>query len=1008
MTKSKLSIFLTHYKWPVIIGSILAVLAISFIWIIIVGVQSFASMESFYRKSTMAQMAFGLYQGIFHVIIFASIYMAFHYYFFFGGGITKLGKKKVKPEEVNVRWSDLIGMETAKKEVWEVVRLIKDRSIVNQRGGKIIKGVLMLGPPGCGKTYMAKAIATETRLPFLHANGSEFKGMFVGIGSSRVKSLFKEARSLSELKGGCIIFIDEIDTIARSRVVPNGMGAGMDHNATVNQLLAEMDGLSTGEDNIIILAATNTNEDELDSALMRPGRFDRKIHVGLPGLIDRKAIISYYLNKVRFDDEKIDIDKFARLTVNNTPADIENIIRESDLIATRNKKQKIGWEEINEARERISLGIKQQITLSEKDKEIAAYHEAGHALITYLLVPTSDVFKATIIPRKENAGVTWVVEKEERFIPDKQLLLSKIKMLLSGYASEKIKFGSTSAGVGDDLRKANELAELMVTTWGMGTSGPSGLKSSNTSFNHISDRDKEDIINNCLKEINEVLRKEKDILEDIAQQLLLEEELDYDELQEIFDNHGKTRLTYSTSDEKREKTITWNDIIGMEEVKEEAKEIVNLIKDRVLVKKVGGQIIKGLLMFGPPGCGKTYLASTIAQEAGVPFIAKSGSEFVEMFVGVGASRIRQLFQEAREQALSKGGCIIFIDEIDALCARRSQDLGFGGTREHNQTLNQFLVELDGLKEKDVQYNIVVIGATNMDELHIDPAILRPGRFDRKIYIDLPTFEERKKIFEYYLKKVAYNREEIDTEKFAGITQGSSPADISNLIKESALLAARNNKPQIGLTEMDEARERITLGLKRKLKISDQELKATAYHEVGHIIVGYFSGKKEFPFKVSIIPRKGTLGVAWYASKDDHIGGDKNSLLGDIKTALAGYAAEQIKLGVTTTGVTSDFRSAMKIAEAMIWQLGMSKNGFIGDFNSVKDNLSDTMKTKLNEETQNILQECLKEATRILESKIKLFDYLTAELLKKEELTQLELTNIFNEHQTNGDISSHNV
>ncbi|MCM8832238.1 MAG: AAA family ATPase, partial [Candidatus Omnitrophica bacterium] len=413
---------------------------------------------------------------------------------------------------------------------------------------------------------------------------------------------------------------------------------------------------------------------------------------------------------------------------------------------------------------------------------------------------------------------------------------------------------------------------------------------------------------------------------------------------------------------------------------------------------------------GPPGCGKTYLASVMANEANITFLSKVGSEFVEMYVGVGASRIRRLFQEAKELALAKGGCIIFIDEIDALGGRRIQDIG-GGQTEYNQTLNQLLAEMDGLKEKEEQYNIVVIGATNVSEDFLDPALLRPGRFDRKIYVDYPTFEDRKKLFAYYLAKVKYNPQEIDVNKFASMTHQWSPADIANLIREAALIAIRNNKEIVGLKEMDEARERIELGLKRKLTMSKEILEITAYHEAGHCIAEYFIGKKAFPFKVSIVPRKSTLGIAWYGFEGDMPTGTKEEYLGKIRVYLAGYGAEKIKFGTTTSGVTHDFKYAVKIAHFMVWQAGMGKSGFIGNlyeglqFNRQQPFISEEMKAKLDMEVQEILKECLKEIEELLSSKRQLLDYIAKELLQKEELTYPELEAIFKEYEKNNPLPS---
>ena len=228
--------------------------------------------------------------------------------------------------------------------------------------------------------------------------------------------------------------------------------------------------------------------------------------------------------------------------------------------------------------------------------------------------------------------------------------------------------------------------------------------------------------------------------------------------------------------------ITWDDVIGMDEAKEEALEVVKLIKDRAQLQRIGGKILRGILMLGPPGCGKTYLAKAIATEAKLPFITMSGSEFVEMFVGVGAGRIRSLFKRAQQLAELEGGCLIFIDEIDAVGAQRAMDKGFGGTTEHNTTLNQLLVEMDGLKEKD--YNIVLIGATNAQEKVLDEALLRPGRFDRKIYVDKPNLDDRQKLFSYYLSKVKYDPQDLKIERLARITVGQSPADIANIVREA--------------------------------------------------------------------------------------------------------------------------------------------------------------------------------------------------------------------------------
>ena len=442
--------------------------------------------------------------------------------------------------------------------------------------------------------------------------------------------------------------------------------------------------------------------------------------------------------------------------------------------------------------------------------------------------------------------------------------------------------------------------------------------------------------------------------------------------------------------------ITWNDVIGMDEAKQEALEVVNLIMDRAALHKIGGKILKGLLMLGPPGCGKTYLAKAIATEAKLPFISMSGSEFVEMFVGVGAGRIRSLFKKARHLAELDGGCLIFIDELDALgTARGIERGGGGGQAEHNQTLNQLLVEMDGLKEKDL--NIVIIGATNAPENILDVALLRPGRFDRKIYVDKPNLEDRQKLFTYYLKDVEYDAATIKVDRLARICVGYSPADIANIIKEAALIAIRNKKQLISDKEIDDARERIALGIKRRFKYGAEEKLQTAYHEAGHAITTYLLVPKKDVFKVTITPRGHTGGATWVPQREEILIENQNQLLDEIKISLGSYAAEKLKLGFTTAGVTGDFNTAFSTAHNMVWRFGMGKTGLIGDFHAIDNKyISEETKSRLDIDAQEIMQTCLREVEELLKKEDALLERLAKELIAKEELNYDEIEAIFKE------------
>ena len=516
------------------------VIIIAAVLLLILSVWGMASLESYYRNITLAQLPLQILMVTINAVIFVYLYMVI-----FRGGFAKLDKKNIKAQNVNVKFSDVIGIDEAKDECWEVVQLIKDHARLQKIGGKILRGILMMGPPGCGKTYLAKAIATEAGLPFLSMAASEFNEIFVGVGASRVRKLFQKAQRMAYGYGGCIVFIDELDAMGQRRTF-NQFGSG-EGNTTQNQLLVAMDGLGQKSENIVVIGATNAAEDVLDPALLRPGRFDRKVYIKKPNLEGREAIFKYYLSKVKYE-ASIDCKRLARKAIDKSPADIENIVKEAALIATRNKREAMTLKDLSEAIERIELGVKQKLTVNVREREMTAYHETGHLMVAYFLHPRNDVFKASIIPRKSSLGVVHQTPIEEWHLQDRETLLAQIKVSVASYVAEKMKFGTTTTGVGggpgSDFYNASGIANAMVWRYGMGPSGLVGDFYSTKDL--LSDevksqlnQDVAKIIKDAMTDVEALLRKESELFERFAHELLQKQELDYDEIEAIFTEYGK-------------------------------------------------------------------------------------------------------------------------------------------------------------------------------------------------------------------------------------------------------------------------------------------------------------------------------------------------------------------------------------------------------------------------------------------------------------------------------------
>ena len=450
-------------------------------------------------------------------------------------------------------------------------------------------------------------------------------------------------------------------------------------------------------------------------------------------------------------------------------------------------------------------------------------------------------------------------------------------------------------------------------------------------------------------------------------------------------NFGKSRAKQYLDTGKR---ITFNDVAGQEEAKYELQEVVEFLKSPQKFSKLGAKIPKGVLLVGMPGTGKTLMAKAIAGEAGVSFFHMSGSDFVEMFVGVGASRVRDLFEQGRKHA----PCILFIDELDAVGRVRGAGYG-GGHDEREQTLNQMLVEMDGFDTKD---GVIMVAATNRPDV-LDPALLRPGRFDRQVVIDMPDTREREKILRLHCRNIPLDGD-VDLNRLGRATPGTSGADLANLVNEAALYAARRNRQKVSMEDFEDARDKAMMGVARKSKVIPPKVrKMTAFHEAGHALLHYYLKNADPLHKVTIVPHGQALGVAFSLPETDAYSRSEGWLKDRIVISMGGYAAEEIIFQENTTGAQNDIEQATEIARRMVCEWGMSKSLgpiaygqkeepiFLGKEIARHKDYSEETAQHIDEEVHNIVESGLKQAMELLREHKEHLDLLAATLLEKETL-----------------------
>ncbi len=746
----------------------------------------------------VAALASLLLPGLILVVLFVYLILSYRS----GTGLfgIRSGARQIKPGEVDVGFSDVAGQDAAVAELREVADFLADPERFLELGARLPKGVLLYGPPGCGKTLMARALAGQAGAAFYSISGSDFVELYVGVGASRVRELFKQARQ----NAPAIVFIDELDSVGRRRggASSTAGGARQEQEQALNQILAEMDGFSP-RDALVVVGATN-RPDVLDPALLRPGRFDRGVGLEAPDESARLAILRLHARGKKLAPSA-NLAAVAARSIGMTGADLASVMNEAALLAVRRGRDSVTQVDLEGALTRILETPERQRRLAMRDRNI-----------------------------------------------------------------------------------------------------------------------------------------------------------------------GRTQL-----DSER---VHFIDVAGVDDAIEELAEIKEYLRDPERFERLGARVPRGYLLAGPPGCGKTLLARAVATESNAAFFSVAGTEFVEVFVGEGSARVRDLFAQAKSLAPS----IIFIDEIDAIGARRGASLD--GHREREQTLNQILIELDGFGHRT---GVIVIAATNRPDI-LDPALVRAGRFDRHVMIDLPDRAAREAILDVHLRGVPA-APDVNLQHLAGLTRGLSGAELANLVNEAGLLAARRGAEFISMRLLEEALERASLGISSRGRVlSDEERKRVAYHEAGHAIAAATVPGGRVPHRVSVIPRGRALGASWHLEARDRVIQSRSDLIDQMVVLLAGRAAEEAIFG-ESAGAADDLRRVAELARQMVVELGMADSlGALSFTDGSHLPYSQQTLERIDGEVSKLVMEAMERAHDTLRRRRDALDRVAAALAERETLEGQEI------------------